>query len=87
MTTAEAVTEVTARTPCVGARDTRSDVAGEPTARGWVWTTWAGVEPPEVWKGKMRTHQVTAIWVERAPNSQPKGVSGHILEVLKGSVL
>lgn len=50
MTTAEAVTEVTARTPWVGARDTRSDVAvaGEPTARGWVWTTWAGAEPPEV---------------------------------------
>lgn len=55
VTTAEAVTEVTALTPCVGARDTRSEVAGEPTARGWVWTTWAGAEPPEVWKGKART--------------------------------
>lgn len=50
VTTAEAVTEVAARTPCVVAMDTRSVAAeaGEPTARCWVWTTGAGAELPDV---------------------------------------
>lgn len=53
--------------------DTRSvvAVAGEPTARCWVWTTCAGAEPPEVWKSKqeLSTHF--------APRSRPRGRSMH----------
>lgn len=52
VTTADAVTDVTARTPWVDARVTSSvEAAGAAAVRCWVCTTCAVAVPPEVWKG------------------------------------
>lgn len=71
VTTAEAVTDVTARTPCVEAMVTSSvDAAGAAAARGWLWTTWAVAVPPEVCKGTQ-----TLLLHPRAPHTdmEPSG--------------
>lgn len=52
VTTADAVTDVTARTPWVDAMVTSSvEAAGAAAVRCWVWTTCAAAVPPDVWKG------------------------------------